>query len=126
LPRPRPAIAPGRAITGKTAYLETGSRLNHIYTADTVFGILQIKANGVYHVDWGDGYKTGPYNIEGGPWPNGRITHEYQNEDTYDVVVTIRWTATWQLGSNGGALPPNETLGRIADFPVQQIQAVVR
>ena len=125
LPRPRPAIAPGRAITGKLAYLETAGQTTHVYRADTVFGLLEITAAGSHYVDWGDGETTGPYATEGTPWPNGNITHEYGVTGWYDVVVTTRWTATWRLGEHRGPLPPNETLGRIDDFPVQEIQAVV-
>jgi hypothetical protein len=41
------------------------------------------------------------------------------------VVVTERWTATWSFGSESGRLDELRTVGRIDDFPVQQIQAVV-
>lgn len=126
LPRPHPKIAPGRAITGKLAYLETGGKTGHTYRADTVFGLLEINASGTHFVDWGDGEQTGPYSTDGTTWPTGTITHEYMNVGSYDVIVTTRWTATWRLAENRGPLPPNETRGRIEDFPVQQIQAVVR
>lgn len=125
LPRPEPRIEPGRAITGKTAYLQTGGRTSHAYTSNTVFGVLAIQAIGTHHVDWGDGERTGPHTTGGGPWPSGEITHNYQDVGSYNVVVTTRWTATWRLGANSGTLPPNETSGRLANFPVQQIQAVV-
>jgi len=41
------------------------------------------------------------------------------------VVVTERWAATWRLGGQGGTLRALQTTGRIDDFPVQQIQAVI-
>jgi hypothetical protein len=126
LPSPEPYIAPGRAITGMLAYLETRGSTTHTYTEpNTPFGPLQIVATGAYYVDWGDGTHTGPHSEEGGPWPDGRITHEYINVGTYDVVVTERWTATWSFGSESGTLDELRTVGRIDDFPVQQIQAVV-
>ena len=125
LPHPRPQIAPGRAITGKLAYLETNGQTRHVYTNSTVFGPLEIVATGSYMVDWGDGEKSGPHAFEGKPWPDGRITHEYQKVGAYDIVVTERWTATWRLGGNGGVLRELRTTGRIDDFPVQQIQAVI-
>lgn len=126
LPKPQPAIAPGRAITGKTAYLETKGSVNHTYTNDTVFGPLVITATGSYFVDWGDGHTSGPHSFEGGPWPDGAITHQYTDVGSYDVVVTERWTATWRLAGESGVLRTLQTTGRIDDFPVQQIQAVVR
>jgi hypothetical protein len=126
LPRPEPYIAPGRAITGLLAYLETRGTTSHTYTdPNTPFGPLTIVATGKYYVDWGDGTRTGPHSREGGPWPDGRITHEYINIGDYDVVVTERWTATWSFGAESGVLDELRTVGRIEDFPVQQIQAVV-
>lgn len=125
LPRPQPSIAPGRAITGKLAYLETRGQVTHTYTNDTAFGPLEITATGRYSVDWGDGETSGPHSTEGMPWPDGQITHEYQRVGAYDVVVTERWTATWRLDGESGVLRTLQTTGRIDDFPVQQIQAVI-
>ena len=125
LPIPQPKIAPGRAITGKPAYLETKGAVSHTYTNDTVFGPLFIVATGSYVVDWGDGTTSGPHSFEGKEWPDGQITHEYINVGSYDVVVTERWTATWRLGGESGVLRTLQTTGRIDDFPVQQIQAVI-
>ncbi len=126
LPAPRPYIAPGRAITGMFAYLETRGTTTHTYTEpDTPFGPLTIVASGRYYVDWGDGTHTGPHSSEGGPWPDGQITHEYLRVGSYDVVVTERWRATWRFGTEAGTLEELRTVGRIDDFPVQQIQAVV-
>ncbi len=125
LPKPKPAIAPGRAITGKLAFLETRGEITHTYTNDTAFGPLEILAKGSYVVDWGDGETTGPYDIEGKPWPNGQITHEYVDIGVYDVVVTEKWTATWRLGGQSGVLRTLQTTGTIGAFPVEQLQAVI-
>ena len=126
LPRPEPYIAPGRAITGMFAYMETRGTTTKTFTdPNTSFGPLTIVATGTYYVDWGDGTHTGPHTREGGPWPDGQITHEYIHIGAYDVVVTERWTATWSFGSQSGTLTELRTAGRIEDFPVQQIQAVV-
>lgn len=126
LPRPQPSIAPGRAITGKMAYLETRGEISHTYTNSTVFGPLEIVAAGSYTVDWGDGNTTGPHPYEGRPWPAGQITHDYLHVGAYDVVVTEKWTATWRLDGESGNLRTLQTTGRIDDFPVEQIQAVIR
>lgn len=124
LPKPAPEIDPGRAITGKLAYLETHGRVREIYTSNTIFGVLEIVARGSYEVDWGDGQTSGPHAFEGKPWPEGRITHEYTTVGSYDVQVTEKWTATWRMGTNSGILRELSTGGQITDFPVQQIQAV--
>jgi hypothetical protein len=126
LPAPQPYIAPGRAITGLLAYIETRGTTTHTYTEpDTPFGPLTITATGRYYVDWGDGTHTGPHSREGRPWPDGQITHMYINIGAYDVIVTERWTATWSFGTETGTLDELRTVGRIDDFPVQQIQAVI-
>jgi hypothetical protein len=126
LPEPNPYIAPGRAITGMFAYLETRGTTTHAFVEPrTPFGPLTITANGRYFVDWGDGTRTGPHSAEGAPWPDGQIKHEYIHVGAYDVVVTERWTAKWSFGSESGTLDELRTVGRIDDFPVQQIQAVV-
>ncbi len=125
LPKPGPFIAPGWAITGKYAYLETHGERQHTYTRETPFGPLVLTARGRYSVDWGDGTQTGPYDLEGGPWPDGQITHTYIDVGTYDVVVTEQWSATWQLGGENGTLTGLQTEGRIEDLRVEQVQAVV-
>ena len=126
LPRPKPSIAPGWAITGKLAYLETNNETTHTYTNGTTIGPLQIVATGTYYVDWGDGQTSGPHRVEGKAWPEGEITHEYIWARQYDVVVTERWTATWSLGGKSGTLRELHTTGEIPDFPARQIQAVIR
>lgn len=126
LPKPRPAIAPGRAITGKLAYLETNGVLTRTFTTNTTFGPLQIVANGSYTIDWGDGETSGPYSFEGKRWPDGEITHEYLRVGSYDIVVTEKWTANWNFADESGVLRTLQTTGRIDDFPVEQIQAVIR
>lgn len=125
LPRPQPVIAPGRAITGKLAYLETRGAVGHTYTSDTEFGPLVIIASGSYVINWGDGEMSGPHSFEGMPWPHGRITHDYIHAGSYDVVITERWTASWRLAGESGVLRTLQTSGRIDDFPVEQIQAVI-
>jgi len=125
LPKPGPSIAPGWAITGKYAYLETRGERQHTYTRETPFGPLVLTATGRYLVDWGDGTQTGPYDFEGGPWPEGQITHTYIDVGIYDVVVTEQWSASWRLGGESGTLSGLQTEGRIEDLRVEQVQAVV-
>jgi len=126
LPAPDPYIAPGRAITGLASFLETRGTLSFDYeNPTTIAGPLTIAASGRYEVDWGDGIGSGPYAVEGGPWPDGSIVHTYTDVGTYDVVVRIAWTATWNLGGASGTLYELRTESTIEDFPVGQLQAVV-
>lgn len=126
MPTPDPRIAPGWAIVGKLAYLETNGVTQKTYSSDSPFGPLNIVATGRYYVDWGDGDTSGPHGSEGRSWPDGQITHAYQWAGTYDVVVTERWTATWSLAGQSGVLRELRTTGRIDDFPAREIQAVIR
>jgi hypothetical protein len=124
LPVPAPRIAPGSAITGLPAYLETGGVVAKDFARDTPLGPIGIGAHGRFSVDWGDGTHDGPFDVAGGPWPGGTITHTYTRTGAYDVVVTERWTAAWQLAGQGGPLGGLQTVGRISRFPVTEVQAV--
>lgn len=126
LPKPKPEIDPGRAITGKLAYLETKGQTSLILTENTEsFGLLRIVARGRYEVNWGDGVITKDHRLEGQPWPMGLITHEYLNVGTYNIVVTEYWEADWQLDGESGRLRTLRTTGRLNNFPVEQLQAVI-
>lgn len=129
LPVPKPTIPPGYAICGKTAYLVTGDAVAPApYEFNTPLGPLTITATGSYEVDWGDGNPagfTGPYPFEGQPYPNGQITHTYDDVGTYTVTVHEEWTATWVLGGARGTLRGLETAATIPGFDVEQLQAVV-
>lgn len=129
LPAPAPSIAPGWAITGKSAFLEPNLAVPVVAGMPTVvdirsteLGDMALTATAVYNVDWGDA-RTGPHAGPGGPWPDGTIVHTWTDAGTYDVVVTAVWTVDWRLGAASGRLTvPTE--GTIADFRVDQLQAV--
>jgi len=130
LPAPEPSIAPGRAITGLRAYLEPNldapveaGRTTWRGTRSTVLGEVAIVGVGRYVVDWGDEV-TGPHTGPGGPYPNGNISHVWTTMGTYDVGVTVEWDVAWRMGSATGSLTA-ATQGTIADFPVNQVQAVL-
>jgi hypothetical protein len=128
LPVPHPHVAPGWAITGKPSYLETNGTLHPAtWTTTTPLGPLRITAAGAYFVDWGDpaGSWAGPYADEGAPWPNGTITHTYDNVGSYAITVRELWTARWQMGGQSGQLSQLQTQAVIPNFNAQQIQAVI-
>ncbi len=124
LPVPQPHIAPGRAITGLPAYLETRGTTQARASRPTPMGTLRVEAVGTYTVDWGDGTVTGPHPGEGRPWPDGTIAHQYRYVGSYDLIVNQDWVATWFVGDESGTLAGLRTTARIASFPVGQIQAV--
>ncbi len=126
LPVPRPAVPPGFAVTGKPTYLVThGTTTPPSWTDPTPLGPLTVTAHGSYTVDWGDGTTTGPYDTESFPYPNGTISHTYDNVATVALTLTESWTATWSLGPAGGTLQQLQTVGRIPVLPIEQIQAVI-
>lgn len=127
LPVPRPEIAPGWAITGKTAYLETNAAPTAAFSWDIPgFGILTVDAGSALTVDWGDGSGARSYDSAlSGPWPEGGITNVYGDIGVVDVVVTQEWTARWSLGGATGTLGGLATSGVLDDFEVRQIQAVI-
>jgi len=129
LPVPHPTIPPGYAVTGKPAYLVTNGTLSpHPYQRPTPLGPLTITAHGKYLVDWGDGTLptwTGPYDSEGLAYPNGNISHTYDNTGTVTVTIQEVWTATWTLGDATGTLRTLHTTAVITGFQVRQIQAVI-
>lgn len=125
LPHPAPHIAPGYALTGNPGYLQTNAPVARTFTAATPVGTLTITAQGSFVVNWGDGSGwTGPYRTPGAPWPNGQITHVWENVGTYDVVAVESWTATWSLAGQTGTLTKLETSGSIPAFQVRQLESV--
>jgi hypothetical protein len=126
LPVPQPSIPPGYAITGEPAYLVTGGTVDPpAYTEPTPLGLLSVTATGTYTVDWGDGNSSGPFDAEGLPYPNGTITHTYDNVGTLTVTLTENWTATWTLAGAGGTLGQLHTQATIPNFAIRQIQAII-
>lgn len=125
LPAPAPAIAPGFAITGKTAYLESNAQPTAPFRFDTPLGPLQIDASAQLSVDWGDGRGPVAYDSLGGPWPDGEVTNVYGDAGVVDVVVTQDWTARWSVAGATGTLGGLRTTGTIPGFEVREVQAVI-
>ncbi len=124
---PEPVIAPGEMLVGLDAVLQANTDMTLDLAAPTTpFGALDVDISSELYVDWGDGTVTGPHDHPGEPWPEGAITHVYRYEGAYDVVVTQEWSATWTFGDQSGTLPVTETSGTIDDFPVREVQAVIR
>lgn len=126
-PATEPHIAPGYAITGKRAFLETKGLPTAQQTFDTILGPLKISFEAsTYTVDWGDGSNidTGPFPIPGAPYPNGKATHVYTHARTYDVTVKTNWVAHWSVANESGNLDGLSRTERIEDFEARQLQAV--
>lgn len=126
-PPPSPlAIAPGKALTGLTAYLEIGGDPNPTTTLPNPIGPdVVITMTPRYVVHWGDDTTT-ETRSQGGPYPSGDVTHTYTETGAVHLTVEAYWTATWSAGGAGGELPeladPTEAP---LDLPVEQRQAVI-
>ncbi|HET7489942.1 MAG TPA: hypothetical protein VFJ85_18595 [Acidimicrobiales bacterium] len=127
LPTPKPHIAPGYMLAGKRAYLETNAPTTAHFDHETPLGMLVIDATSKVWVDWGDagGHFEGPKDGPGAPWPDGKITHFWTDLGRYDIRVQQRWTATWTLAGEHGQLTGLSTEGRIDDFEVKELQAII-
>lgn len=126
-PPSRPHITPGYAITGKKAFLQTDGPTTHTQTFDTILGPLAITFEAAaFTVDWGDGsgIDTGPFDVPGLPYPDGRATHVYTHANAYDIVVRTTWTARWSVANESGTLEGLSRTERIDDFQARQLQAV--
>src|SRR2546421_395935 len=125
LGRPAPSIAPGYALAGKLGYLETHAQTERQFSNPTPLGPLTISARGTFLVDWGDGTgQQGPYDTAGAPWPDGHITHSWDDIGRYDVRVVEVWTATSSLAGTHGSLAALRTEGAIQRFEVRQLESV--
>ena len=125
-PNPQPYVAPGHAITGKTAYLETRGPTTHTQTFETVLGPLTITFTAQdFTVDWGDGSNRdrGPFASPGKPYPDGQARHVYTDKGVVKVTVTQRWTAAWSVAGEGGTLEVTST-GEMPNLEIRQLQAV--
>ena len=125
-PDPEPWIAPGFAITGKRAYLETRGPLTHTPApVETPLGRLEVAfAATSFTVDWGDDTPAEEYTSPGRPWPDGEASHVYTHIGAYEVVVAQRWQATWRLGDQTGEVILTGAPSVIEALEVDQLQAV--
>jgi hypothetical protein len=116
-------IAPGEAITGKPAYLEITEADERDIVLPNPLGGADVIVHVVptYTVDWGDGTEKDTTTSHGGPWPNGDVTHVYQDAHPVTVVVTVDWRVTWQATTLPGAFRTQNQL----PLPIEQVQAVI-
>ena len=127
LPAPEPYVAPGWAIVGKWAYLESRAAPAFRPAPLGAFGdtfTITATVTG-FDVDWGDGQTTHTTD-PGGPWPDGRVRHAYANAGTYHLRVIAHWRGTYSVnGSPPAAVPGPElrTEGTF-DLPAREVQAV--
>ncbi len=119
-PPPAPLqVDPGWALTGMPAYLEIGGP----NPANRTLLGFAISMYPRYVVHWGDGATTDAGSSQGGPWPDGDVTHTYRDAGHVQIVVEAYWHArvpALDLNLPELAVPSRAQL----DLQVRQIQAV--
>ena len=125
LPDPVLKVVPGYALTGKPVYLQIdGTREQRFEVANPLGADVAITAQSHYEVDWGDGSPRTTTRSNGGPWPDGDVTHTYTHvSPATTITVTQVWSATWTAGEASGNLRGLRTTGTLT-MPVMQVQAV--
>ena len=124
-PDPRPEIAPGHAITGKKAYLETPGSVETTVQRPTLLGpLVLVFRPTTFTVDWGDGSGTDTFTAPGRPYPSGTATHVFTDTGRYDVVVRQRWAVSWSLAGGGGTLGVTGAPSDIPQFEARELEAI--
>lgn len=128
LPSPTLDITPDYAVAGKRVYLQiTGPKATTFHVANPIGPAVDISATSRYVIDWGDGTPLTTTNSQGGPWPDGDVTHVYDRATTTVTIrVTQRWSATWTAATAtgpGGTLDDLRT-GSTLTLRVEQVQPV--
>lgn len=128
LSSPTLAVTPDYAITGKPVYLRIGGPPSATFHVDNPLGpAVDIAATSRYIVDWGDGSPPTTTTSQGGPWPDGDVTHVYdRSSKAVTITVTQAWSATWTAApGEAGVLDNLQTVGTLT-LRVEQLQAVRR
>ena len=105
LPHPQLQVQPGYAVTGLTAYLQITTPTGLHFTFPGFRNAVVMTCSwDHFDVNWGDGTDDPHVTSTGGPWPDGDVTHVYQQASpSDDLHVTEYWTCPWtdQLGAAG-------------------------
>jgi hypothetical protein len=129
LPVPTVEVQPDYALAGKRVYLSIKGPPSTAFAVPNPIGEdVAIAATSTYVVDWGDGSTPTTTTSQGGPWPDGDVTHVYDHAgSTATITVAQVWSATWSAGAAGtagtGTLDNLRTTGTVT-LPIRQLQAV--
>lgn len=105
LPRPQLTVQPGYAVTGLTAYLQIGTGNDLSFTFAGFHNAVSVVCSwDHFDVNWGDGTDDPDVRSTGGPYPDGDVTHVYQQASPSDDLHVVEyWTCPWhdQIGGAG-------------------------
>lgn len=126
LPTPTLDVTPDYAVSGKRVYLQiTGARATTFHVDNPIGPAVDINATSRYVVDWGDGTPPTTTTSQGGPWPDGDVTHVYDRAATSVTIrVTQQWSATWTAATGPGGTLDDLRTGSTLTLRVEQVQPV--
>ena len=126
LPVPQFSVPPGFALTGLTSFLTATCTTSKTFYDNTPIGTATIAATGELWVRWKSGQDwSGPYNSCGLPWPNGNITHVYENQGSATISLKETWSASWTLAGTSGALGGLYTSPNALTLPIYSITSEI-
>ncbi|TAN26574.1 MAG: hypothetical protein EPN30_04350 [Actinomycetota bacterium] len=126
LPVPQFTVPPGFALTGLPAFLTANCNTSISFYDTTPIGTADIQATGELWVKWdsNDGW-SGPYSSCGLPWPNGTISHVYENKGSATVSIKETWSASWTLAGASGTLSGLFTSPGSLTLPISSITSEI-
>ena len=119
-PKPILTIAPGWALVGRYAYLETNGNLTFTNNNQVIAWTCAVATS---TANWGDGTTQTINRTTTGPWPNGSARHAYINARNYQVTVRETWSCAIDTPTGATTLALN-TLTPPLDLRADEIQAI--
>jgi hypothetical protein len=130
-PAPTINIAPGFAIPGLKAFLETGGDNTYASSANWVDGPVGWNCTiATSAINWGDGEVTKFNRSDTGPYPDGDVHHIYDEPGYVTVTVQEAWLCNVDIPSptpltGAPTIIVNGPPAVIADFEIRELQAVI-
>jgi hypothetical protein len=128
IPMPTPDIwlAPGWAIVGKRSYLElsTPTQQTGIVTHRGL-PINYICTVASAQIRWGDGNTTTFTRNETGPYPNGGVSHWYDEPGRYTPTVQEIWSCQVSYRTQTRTVTVTPPAGTFPNFEARELQAVI-
>jgi hypothetical protein len=128
-PAPELFIAPGFALPGKKAFLESDGPDQ--YTATGIAYGDQVSWTCAYtssYVDWGDGSASGRsafFRYESGEWPDGGVWHIYDEPGNVTVDVTDYWSCILSVNGTPQDVPIDSFSTNTFPIEIIELQVIV-
>jgi hypothetical protein len=118
LPAPSPRVEPDSSgVTGLEVFLE----IDDVEPPPFPSGGFGVTVARTLEVHWGDDDDWEPAPSPGGPYPDGDLTHVYEEAGVHTITVRTTWSVSW----DGGDLPEVSLEGTV-DVTIREVQAIRR